>query len=105
VEEGFNAPNITSIQNGQNVNFPVEIKGYTKPYATVEITYEYQTNLFNVLPVKGVAGTKRISADEKGYFYDKYTSIFGSGTQHTITVTAIDSSGNTSPETIINVVE
>ncbi|MEQ8167486.1 MAG: copper amine oxidase N-terminal domain-containing protein [Candidatus Eremiobacterota bacterium] len=105
VEQGFNAPNITSIQSGQKVVFPVEIKGYTKPYATVEITYEYQTSLFNVLPVKGVAGTKRISADEKGYFYDKYTSIFGSGTQHTITVIAIDSSGNKSPQTVITVTE
>ncbi len=105
VEQGFNAPNITSVQNGQRVTFPIEIKGTTKPYATVEITYEYQTNLFNVLPVKGVAGTKRISADEKGYFYDKYTSIFGSGTQHTITATAIDSAGNKSPQTVIIVTE
>ncbi len=105
VEQGFNAPNIAGIQSGQKVTFPVEIKGYTKPYATVEITYEYQTNLFNVLPVRGVAGTKRISADEKGYFYDKYTSFFGSGTQHTITVIAIDSSGNKSPQTVINVTE
>ena len=58
VKKEFNSPSITSVQNGQKIAFPVEIKGYTKPYVTVEITYEYQTNLSNLL-LKGVAGDRK----------------------------------------------
>jgi len=106
VEQGFNAPQILNITDGQQVSFPLVIEGYTKPFATVTIKYDYATSLFGLpLLVQGSAGTKKLSADDKGHFYDTYTSTFSSGTKHTITVNATDSNGNASPSTIIKVTQ
>ncbi len=106
VEQGFNAPQLINIQDGQQVNFPLTVEGYTKAYATVEIKYEYAAPLLGPLVTSGVAGTKRVSADGKGYFVDTYTSIFGAGTKHTITVKAIDNATDkTSPPTVITVTQ
>ena len=105
-EQGFSAPSIEGLADGQTVAFPLELKGYTKPFAKVEIKYEYKYALFgSPVILEGIAGTSRLSADEKGYFSDKYYSSWGSGTNHKITVTATDVSGEVSPSTVISVVE
>lgn len=105
VAQGFNAPQIQNITDGQQVSFPLTVEGYTKPFATVDIKYNYTTSLFGILAIQGSAGSKKISADQQGHFSDTYTSTFNSGTRHTITVNATDSNGNVSPSTIINVVQ
>lgn len=105
VAQGFNAPQILNIQDGQHVSFPLTVEGYTKPFATVDIKYNYTTSLFGLLAIQGSAGSKKISADQEGHFSDTYTSTFSSGAKHTITVNATDSNGNVSPSTIINVVQ
>jgi len=105
-EQVFSAPSLIDLQEGAQVSFPLEIRGYTKPFAVVEIRYEYKSAIFgSPLVLEGLAGTSRISADEKGYFSDKYYSVWGSGTKHKITVTATDTTGKQSPSTVINVVE
>ena len=103
--QGFNAPEMLNLQDGQQVSFPLAVEGYTKPFATVDIKYDYTTSLFSIISIQGSAGSKKIAADGQGHFYDTYSSTFGSGTKHTITVNATDSNGNVSPSTIINVIQ
>ena len=106
VEEVFAAPSIIGLSDGQQVAFPLEIKGYTKPFATVEIKYNYKSAIFgSPVVLEGLAGTSRVSANEEGYFFDKYYSVWGTGTEHKITVTATDTSGEKSPSTVINIIE
>jgi len=97
---------IINLQNGDQVSFPLEIKGYTKPFAIVEIKHECKSVLSGgLIAVEGPAETSRISADENGYFSVNYYSGQGSGTQHKITVTVTETSGNKFADTVINVVE
>jgi hypothetical protein len=106
IQQVFTSPQLLNLQDDQVVVFPLKVEGYTKPYATVEIKYNYQASLFgSPVMLQGLAATKKLSADEKGYFSDVYKSSWGTGTKHTITVTAIDKDGNRSPETVVNLLQ
>lgn len=101
----FGPATITSIADGATAPNPIVLAGKAMPNTKVQIKITYATNVLGALRVTGSITEATVDVDAKGVWKSDSISmslpVKGSGTEYTVTVTAVNSDGTKAAPTTI----